>query len=105
MKYASNGFFGASVVEQRLLGVERGDLLGMLMTESVFGAHLVYEAETELFHVPWRPHGGNSETAERGPSQATSYPGVSFTEDEQTSCALDRVRRAVQAPNFRDGPE
>eukprot|EP00913_Durusdinium_trenchii_P035549 g33267.t1 len=51
VKYASNGFFGASVVEQRLLGVERGDLLGMLMTESVFGAHLVYEAETELFHV------------------------------------------------------
>ena len=32
-------------------GRVRSDLLGVLMTESVFGAHLVYEESTGLFHV------------------------------------------------------
>eukprot|EP00434_Breviolum_minutum_P021170 symbB.v1.2.018677.t1/scaffold1410.1/size216244/3 len=50
IEYASNGFYGASVVERRMHG-ERSDMLGMLMTDSVFGAHLVYDPSTAQFHV------------------------------------------------------
>lgn len=51
IQYANNGFYGASLVERLLQSHRRSDLLGMLMTDSVFGAHLVYEKGTGRFHV------------------------------------------------------
>ncbi len=47
IKYASNGVHGVSVVES--YGGE--DTLGLLATDSVFGAHLAYNSASRLFEI------------------------------------------------------
>ena len=45
IKYASNGVFGWDVMDQLLEDHQTNDALGVLMTYSVFAAHLVYKEE------------------------------------------------------------
>ncbi|CAJ1405443.1 unnamed protein product, partial [Effrenium voratum] len=48
IRYASNGFYGASLVERRMEGQRPQDMLAMLMTDSVFGAHLQQDASGQF---------------------------------------------------------
>lgn len=51
IKYASNGVWGVDVMNKLLAKFGTTDALGLLMTESVFSAHLVYKADDESFNL------------------------------------------------------
>eukprot|EP00947_MAST-08B_sp_MAST-8B-sp1_P002728 g2728.t1 len=51
IKYASNGVHGIKVVDDLLAEHNTRDTLGVLMMESVFSAHLVYDAALDEFTV------------------------------------------------------
>jgi len=49
--YASNGVYGISVVEGLMEKYNTTEVLGVLMSESVFSAHLTYDSSTKTFKV------------------------------------------------------
>ncbi|CAK0803228.1 unnamed protein product [Prorocentrum cordatum] len=51
VKYASNGVHGVGVVDRLLHRFNTKDALGVLMTDSVFSAHLTYTASDASFHL------------------------------------------------------
>jgi len=51
IKYASNGVHGIDVVERLLRQYGTTDVLGVLMTDSVFSAHLTYQQTDSSFHL------------------------------------------------------
>merc|ERR1711988_527073 len=51
VKYASNGVFGIGVVEKMLHRFNTEDVLGVVMTDSVFSAHLTYQYNERSFHL------------------------------------------------------
>jgi len=51
IKYASNGIFGWDVMDDLMGKEETKDALGILMTYSVFGAHLVYDDSSDTFSL------------------------------------------------------
>jgi len=116
IKYASNGFYGASVVERKMQnhgGQASEDVLGLLMTESVFGAHLTEERSTGLFHVDltemakykpipgYAPLGGKASFVRHGNRLRTvrlEYNGSNFTDFN-----VKEVKEAWQNLNTRSG--
>merc|ERR1719401_811131 len=51
IKYASNGAYGISVVENLLNRFNTEDVLGVVMTDSVFSAHLDYNNKERSFSL------------------------------------------------------
>jgi len=52
IKYASNGVWGIPLVEKLMEKYNStGEVLSLLMTDSVFSAHLVYDNETQVYTV------------------------------------------------------
>jgi hypothetical protein len=95
IEYASNGIYGVAVVEQLMEKYNSsGEVLGVLMTDSVFSAHLKRDKATNLFHVDldfmkeyksiegYAPLGGRASFVEDGQKLRTvmlEYNGTKYT--------------------------
>jgi len=112
-KYAANGMYGAAVVEREMEKQGgKGDVLGLLMTDSVFGAHLVQGKDGKFTvdlssmskYKPMKGYaalGGKATFERRGSTLQTvklEYNGSTFTDFDSAS-----VREAYETRSTRTG--
>lgn len=118
IKYASNGVWGVAVIEALVekYGSEGGEVLGPLMTDSVFSVHLKYDGT--LFHVDmtameeytpipgYAPLGGKAAFKEKNGSLhmvRLEYNGNTYTQFTDAQVASDYNNSKRSGWRFAEG--